>query len=198
MTPLVDKVAYQRQEIYSLTSSLTQVQNSVKELEYAVFRKHSKLTIFENIYQKIAANDVLRSQNDSKLLNMIGELEFKMKEMEFGFENMKKQMIKLHENKDFVDKQFQTLKVHVDEIQEDFMNQIQKSFAEMTKYQNEIRVQMQKIDYTVSVLENKNDSNNNLMNEIMHKNKSITSNIDKCMKEFKTIQILKNDKVTTD
>jgi hypothetical protein len=90
--PLVDRVHDHKDLLGNLRKDTDSHSGKVDGLERTVYNKSNKLTIFEDIYTKIANVEAERRTVESKLLNDHELILRTFKDQEFKFKNNEKQL----------------------------------------------------------------------------------------------------------
>ena len=94
------------------------------ELETVVYNKDNKLTIFEEIYDKISAVEAERRTVEAKMLNDHARILATFKEHEFKFENNHKQVKTMIQSAEHGLNEMSELKLSVQEQSKAFMENI--------------------------------------------------------------------------
>ena len=90
LQPTITKLTMQRDELNQHSRTITVLQGQVKDLEYTVFKKNQRLTIFEEIDEKILENEKNRVESEASLQYQIDSIAKQREDFMFEVDTLKR------------------------------------------------------------------------------------------------------------
>jgi hypothetical protein len=151
----------------------------VKDLESAVFQKHQKLNIFEQLEKKIVEHECTRVMEDTKLQQNIDNVETHAKEIDFQIENMTKQMEQLYEYKVSLMSEFTKLKEQSEKSKEEIIEKLNQNYTEILSSYDELKKFQNEQEYQMNIQTTRVESNTNYIRDIQKRSDYLLTNLEK-------------------
>eukprot|EP00347_Sterkiella_histriomuscorum_P004867 403358786 len=194
LQPTIQKLHSQKDEQQQQSKIISTLQNQVKELEYAVFKKNQRLNVFEEIDTKISENERSRAENEAQIWQSIDGIEKQREEWLFEVENVKKRVKGLEEHKDLIYGELRRIQDNSEQTKEDFIMKLKENYTALLQSIEEQKKKLNTQEMNLNLTTSKTMSNTNYIKELQSRSDQFATNIQKCQKELTLLYELKQDK----
>ena len=160
------KVHQQKDDIVAIQRQLTAMQKQIKDLEYTVLQKGERLTVFEEIHERITLIEKLRAENESSIQWEIEAFKKVNRDQQFDNDNKKRQLESLDRNREMFEEEMQRMKTEYAASKEEFMKIMKGDHNKMLDSIDELRKLIDKQEMQLTITTAKSISNYSYIMEL--------------------------------
>ena len=194
LQPTLLKVHQQKDDIVAMQRQITAMQKQIKDLEYTVLQKGEKLTVFEEIHERITLIEKLRAENESSIQWEIESIKKGNRDQQFDNDNKKRQIESLDRNREMMEQEMQRMKTEYAASKEEFMRVMKGEHNKMIDNIDDLRKIIDKQEMQLTITTAKSISNYNYIMELQNRSQELHKNMEKCQRQVTLIQELKQDR----